>query len=61
MVHPRCRHAIDDLGLFSYKTDWLTGDILPDVEDANNHVIDALRYALEATRETGPWVAWLGR
>jgi hypothetical protein len=27
-----------------------TQEILPALEDANNHVIDALRYALEATR-----------
>ena len=48
VVHPECRHAIDELTLYSYKVDALTGDILPVLEDRHNHVIDALRYALEA-------------
>ncbi len=50
VVHPECRHAIDELTLYSYRTDPLTGDILPVLEDRHNHVIDALRYALEAVR-----------
>jgi len=32
---------------YSYKTDKLTGDVLPVLEDKHNHCIDALRYALE--------------
>lgn len=51
IVHPRCRHVIDELSLYSYKTDKLTGNVLPVVEDANNHCIDALRYAVEAVRK----------
>ena len=47
VVHPRCKHVIDELGLYSYKTDKLTGEILPILEDKNNHTIDAIRYALE--------------
>jgi valyl-tRNA synthetase len=31
----------------------VTGDILPQLEDDNNHVIDALRYALEGVRRAG--------
>jgi phage terminase large subunit len=38
------------LTLYSYKTDPLTGKILPVLEDKKNHVIDALRYACEAVR-----------
>ena len=53
VVHPRCRHAIDELSLYSFKTDPLTGDILPQPEDRNNHVIDALRYAVEDARRNG--------
>ena len=49
VVHPRCKHTIDELTMYSYKTDRLTGDILPVLEDKDNHVIDALRYALEGT------------
>lgn len=46
VVHPRCVETIKELRLYSYKTDRITGDILPDVVDAFNHYMDALRYAL---------------
>ena len=42
--------AADELALYSYKTDRITGEVLPVLDDKNNHVIDALRYALEALR-----------
>lgn len=50
VVHPRCRHTIDELGSYSYKTDPLTGAVLPKLADDDNHVIDALRYACEGVR-----------
>lgn len=50
VVHPRCIHTIDELTLYSYKTDPATGAILPVLEDKKNHVIDALRYACEGVR-----------
>jgi phage terminase large subunit len=50
VVHPRCRHTIDELTLYSYKTDPLTSEVLPILGDKKNHVIDALRYAVEGTR-----------
>ncbi|MGK9168015.1 phage terminase large subunit [Inquilinus limosus] len=50
LVHPRCRHLIDELALFSYRTDPKTGEILSQLEDRENHAIDALRYALEGQR-----------
>jgi phage terminase large subunit len=53
VVHPRCIHTIDELTLYSYKQDPLTGKILPVLEDKKNHVIDALRYACEAVRRSG--------
>jgi phage terminase large subunit len=52
VVHPRCQHMIDELTLYSYKTDPLTGKIMPVLEDKKNHVIDALRYACEAVRRS---------
>ena len=52
VVHPRCKHTANELTLFSFKQDPLTNEILPVLEDKNNHVIDALRYALEALRRT---------
>ncbi|RKW25773.1 MAG: PBSX family phage terminase large subunit, partial [Kingella sp. (in: b-proteobacteria)] len=33
--------------LYSYKTDRLSGDVLPVPMDAHNHCIDAIRYAIE--------------
>lgn len=47
VIHPRCQQTIKETRLYSYKTDRLTGDILPVVIDAHNHHIDAMRYALE--------------
>ena len=52
VVHPRCIHTIDELSLYSYKSDPLTGRILPQLEDKKNHVIDALRYACEGIRRS---------
>lgn len=52
VVHPRCKHTIDELTHYSYKKDPLTEKILPVLEDKNNHVIDALRYACESVRRT---------
>jgi phage terminase large subunit len=53
VVHPRCRHTIDELTLYSFKTDPLTGEVTPILEDKKNHVIDALRYAVEGVRRKG--------
>lgn len=50
VVHPRCQHVIDELTLYSYKTDPRTEQVLPELEDKNNHTIDALRYACEGAR-----------
>ena len=50
IVHPRCVHSIDELTLYSYKTDELTGQVLPILADKDNHMIDALRYACEGAR-----------
>lgn len=50
VVHPRCTHTIDELTLYSFKTDPLTGKVIPVLEDKKNHVIDALRYACEGAR-----------
>lgn len=52
IVHPRCQHVIDELTLYSYKQDALTGNVLPLLEDKHNHCIDALRYACEGARKS---------
>jgi len=38
---------------YSYKTDKMTGEVLPIPLDKDNHCIDALRYALEGYRKYG--------
>lgn len=50
VVHPRCRHMIDELTMYSFKLDPHTGDVLPVLADKDNHMIDALRYAMEGAR-----------
>lgn len=50
IVHPRCKHTIDELSTYAYKIDSMTGKPVPILEDKNNHVIDALRYACEGAR-----------
>lgn len=39
VLHPRCKHAIDEFGHYSYKVDKQTNDVLPIIVDANNHCI----------------------
>lgn len=46
VIHPDCQQTAREFRLYSYKVDKNTGDILRVVMDANNHYIDALRYAL---------------
>lgn len=58
VVHPRCTHVIDELTMYSYKTDPLTGKVLPLLEDKHNHLIDSLRYACEGARKANPKERW---
>ncbi|ELK47191.1 PBSX family phage terminase large subunit [Halobacillus sp. BAB-2008] len=45
-IHPRCEHTIEEFNTYTFDQDkegkWLNTPI-----DANNHIIDALRYSLE--------------
>lgn len=50
IVNPRCKRTIDELRTYSYEIDKLTDEIIPKLKDKDNHVIDALRYAVEAER-----------
>lgn len=45
VIHPRCKELRKECSLYSYKVN-KGGDILRDVVDANNHYLDALRYAI---------------
>jgi phage terminase large subunit len=47
-IHPRCEKLIDNFDRYSFKTD-RKGNILRDIEKANDDGIDALRYAEEQT------------
>jgi phage terminase large subunit len=46
VVHERCTEVAKECRTYAYKVDRLTGDVLPVIVDANNHYIDAIRYAL---------------
>ncbi|MEO1522886.1 MAG: PBSX family phage terminase large subunit, partial [Cyanobacteria bacterium J06633_2] len=47
VVHSRCTDVIFEMENYKHKVDKRTDDIMPDIVDAHNHCIDALRYALE--------------
>nr|DAV51106.1 MAG TPA: large terminase [Caudoviricetes sp.] len=47
VIDPRCKHAADEFRLYSYKVDKTTGEVMRVIVDANNHVLDAIRYALD--------------
>lgn len=45
-IHPSCINTIEEFNTYCYKQD-KEGNWLNEPEDKNNHIIDALRYALE--------------
>lgn len=47
ILHPRCVGTIEEMGLYSYKVDRLTGDIMPSIVDRYNHFLDSARYGIE--------------
>jgi len=52
-------HAADEFRLYSFKVDKLSGDVLPEPLDKANHVIDAIRYALQPMIKPGGATAFL--
>ena len=48
IIHPSCKHMINEAKLYSYKICKMTEDILPDTIDKNNHCWDAVRYGLDS-------------
>jgi len=52
-VSPRCRHTIREFGHYRFKKERMGDKFSDDIEDKNNHAMDALRYALH-TRFGGP-------
>ena len=53
VIHPRCVNTVLEFRKYSYKVHPKTEKILPVVEDANNHLIDALRYSVEGCHSKG--------
>lgn len=47
VVHPDCYYTGQEMRLYSYKSDRVTGEVFPIVVDKHNHCIDAIRYALD--------------
>jgi phage terminase large subunit len=47
IIHERCKHTANEFATYSYKVDERSGDITNKIIDANNHILDALRYSLE--------------
>lgn len=45
-IHPSCEHTIEEFDTYIYKQD-KEGNWLNEPIDANNHIIDAIRYSLE--------------
>ncbi|HHS3485120.1 TPA: PBSX family phage terminase large subunit [Streptococcus pyogenes] len=45
-IHPSCEHTIEEFNTYTFKQD-KEGNWLNEPIDKNNHVIDAIRYALE--------------
>jgi phage terminase large subunit len=46
IVHPSCQRMIEELKTYRYKIDKITGRPLTEPQDKNNHLCDALRYAV---------------
>ena len=55
IIHPRCKHTIDEYTYYSFKTDPRTDEVIPVLEDKKNHVIDSDRYAIENIRRQSSW------
>lgn len=56
IINPACKHAVEEARLWCYKVDRLTGEVLPELVDANNHIWDAVRYALQPLIKAGPGI-----
>lgn len=54
VVHPRCKHTLDEFSFYSYKIDPKTGKITRELDEKKNHVIDSVRYAIEPLRKLPP-------
>lgn len=53
IVHPRCTNTISELSTYCWDKDRETNELLPSPVDKNNHLMDALRYAMESVGQRG--------
>jgi len=51
IIHPRCKHTIQEFKFYKYKRDPKTDDISKIILDKNNHHMDNIRYSLEGIRK----------
>ncbi|MDK1334235.1 PBSX family phage terminase large subunit [Cronobacter turicensis] len=47
IIHPRCKNVAREARMWSYKTDRITGEVLPKLADGYEHTWDAIRYSLD--------------
>lgn len=47
IIHSQCPHVLQEAQDYSYKKDRLTGAVLTDIVDANNHCWDSMRYGAQ--------------
>lgn len=47
IIHPSCVNAAEQFSKYSYKTDKLSGDVMPEIAKGHDHIPDALRYAID--------------
>lgn len=53
LIHSRCQNTFREFRKYSYKIDRLTGLVTTKIVDAENHYIDAIRYAYEPLISAG--------
>lgn len=51
VIDPQCKHAEYEFTTYAFKIDPLTNQVLPILEDKDNHVIDSARYGTESLRK----------
>ncbi|EFC5297380.1 PBSX family phage terminase large subunit [Escherichia coli] len=47
IIHPRCKNVAREARMWSYKTDRITGEVLPKLAEGYEHCWDGIRYSLD--------------
>ena len=55
VIHPRCVSFLTEISLYQWKKDKF-GKTMNEPEDDNNHLMDAMRYALEGFIQKNKWL-----